>query len=140
MPLASSSTAPPSESLPAVGELIAGKYRIERLIGKGAMGAVFAARHELLKKTVALKWIAEEHARTPQSVGRFFNEARAAAGIEGEHVARVLDVGQLEDGIPFRKLLTLPKETVPFALVSRKAAFWKWLISVPNLKACLPRV
>jgi serine/threonine-protein kinase len=84
-----------------VGEVVGGKYRIERLIGRGAMGAVFAARHELLQKQVAIKLIAEEHAGTPEAVTRFFNEARAAAGIEGEHVARVLDVGQLENGPPF---------------------------------------
>jgi serine/threonine-protein kinase len=65
------------------------------------MGAVFAARHELLQKQVAIKLMAEEHAGTPEAVTRFFNEARAAAGIEGEHVARVLDVGQLENGAPF---------------------------------------
>jgi serine/threonine-protein kinase len=87
--------------LPKIGEVIGGKYKIERLIGKGAMGAVFAARHELLQKQVAIKLMTEEHASTPQAVTRFFNEARAAAGIEGEHVARVLDVGQLEDGAPF---------------------------------------
>jgi serine/threonine-protein kinase len=84
-----------------VGDVLGGKYKIERLIGKGAMGAVFAARHELLQKQVAIKVMTEEHSGTPQAVTRFFNEARAAAGIEGEHVARVLDVGQLEGGAPF---------------------------------------
>jgi serine/threonine-protein kinase len=80
---------------------LAGKYRIDRLIGQGAMGAVFAARHEILQKNVAIKMMTDEHAGSPEAVTRFINEARAVASIEGDHVARVLDVGQLENGRPF---------------------------------------
>jgi serine/threonine protein kinase len=109
-----------SESLPEEGQLIAGKYRIERLIGKGAMGAVFAAHHEILRKSVALKVISEEQARTPQTVNRFLNEARAAAGIEGEHVARVLDVGQLDDGAPFMVLELLEGADLGQVLAERR--------------------
>jgi serine/threonine-protein kinase len=87
-----------NEPLPEIGQVVAGKYRIERLLGQGGMGAVFAAHHELLGQDVALKLMLKEHASTPQAVTRFLNEARAAARIEGEHVARVLDVGQLEGG------------------------------------------
>ena len=97
--------ATPSNGLPAeVGCVVAGKYRIERMIGQGAMGAVFAACHEPLQKRIALKILFEEHLHSPETVSRFFNEARAAAGIESEHVARVLDVGQLETGAPFMAL------------------------------------
>jgi serine/threonine-protein kinase len=83
---------------------VADKYRIQRLIGQGAMGAVFAARHELLQKQVALKLISDECARAPDAVRRFFDEARAAAAIESEHVVRVLDVGQTISGFPFMAL------------------------------------
>jgi serine/threonine-protein kinase len=92
------------DTLPDVGDLVAGKYRIERRIGAGSMGVVFAARHELLGKAVALKLISEEAADTPQSVRRFYNEARAAAQIDSDHVARVLDVGHADDGAPFMAL------------------------------------
>ncbi len=68
------------------------------------MGAVYAACHEPLQKRVALKILFDEHVHSPETVNRFFNEARAAAGIESEHVARVLDVGQLETGAPFMAL------------------------------------
>ncbi len=57
-----SSPRPLAMSLPKAGDVLVGKYRVERLIGKGAMGAVFAARHELLQKQVALKlsfWAAQ---------------------------------------------------------------------------------
>jgi serine/threonine protein kinase len=87
-----------------VGTVVAGKYRLERLIGKGAMGAVYEARHELLERRVALKFISEEHATTPDCARRFLNEARAAAGIESDHVAHILDAGQLDGGAPFMVL------------------------------------
>ena len=93
-----------SETPPDVGSLVGGKYRIERMIGQGAMGAVYAACHEALQKRVALKILFEEHVHSQETVNRFFNEARAAAGIESDHVARVLDVGQLETGAPFMAL------------------------------------
>ena len=87
-----------------VGVIVAGKYRLERLIGKGAMGAVYVAQHEFLERRVALKFISEEHAGTSDCARRFLNEARAAAGIENEHVARILDAGQLDGGAPFMAL------------------------------------
>ena len=86
------------EELPCVGQLVAGKYQIERLIGRGAMGAVFAARHTVLDKRVALKVMLTARADPEQAHGRFLNEARAAASLESEHVARALDVGELPNG------------------------------------------
>ena len=100
---------PPAQALD-VGALVDGKYRLERLIGKGAMGAVYEARHELLERRVALKFIAGEHASTPECARRFFNEARAAAGIENEHVARILDAGRHDGGAPFMVLEMLEGE------------------------------
>ena len=82
--------------LPRPGDLVAGKYRIERLLGRGGMGAVFLAEHELLRQRVALKLMLSGVASNPLAVPRFLNEARAAARIGGEHVARVLDVGTLK--------------------------------------------
>jgi serine/threonine-protein kinase len=83
------------------GEVLAGKYRLERLIGRGGMGAVFAATDLVLGRRVAVKTLLAEGAARPESVQRFFNEARAAAQIESEHVVRVLDVGASADGTPF---------------------------------------
>ena len=83
------------------GQLVDGKYRIERLLGRGGMGAVYTARHELLAQTVALKVVLPEIAANQEVVGRFLNEARSAAGIESDHVARVMDVARLPDGTPY---------------------------------------
>jgi len=84
------------------GTVLAGKYRIERLIGRGGMGWVVVATHLQLEQRVALKFMNAEHASEhPDSVARFIREARAAARIQSEHVARVSDVGTLENGSPY---------------------------------------
>jgi serine/threonine-protein kinase len=108
-------------ALPGIGQVVAGKYRIERLLGRGGMGAVFAAHHSLLQQRVALKVMLAEHASSTEAVTRFLNEARAAARIEGEHVARVLDLGQLEDGSPFIALELLEGSDLAGVLRTRGA-------------------
>src|SRR5687768_6752790 len=76
-----------------VGELVAGEYRIEREIGAGGMGVVYAAVHVHLDQRVALKFLADDAKDSPELVERFWREARAAVKIQSEHVARVLDIG-----------------------------------------------
>jgi serine/threonine-protein kinase len=83
------------------GELIAGKYRVERVIGEGGMGTVLAARHELLDVRVAVKVLSAELTHQPGIIARFLREARAVARLKSEHVARVMDVGTLDEGQPF---------------------------------------
>lgn len=85
-------------SLPQIGDLLSSKYRIERLIGEGGMGAVFQARHEKLGHPVALKFLLPSLAKDSQAAARFMNEARAAAQIQSSHVAKVLDVDSTPDG------------------------------------------
>ena len=93
-----------------VGSVISGKYRIERVIGRGGMGIVYAARHELLGRTVALKVVLPEIAANREVVARFMNEARSAARIESEHVAQVMDVDQLPGGTPYMVMELLEGE------------------------------
>jgi hypothetical protein len=83
------------------GDVLAGKYRVERVLGQGGMGVVVAAHHIQLDEKVALKFLLPEATRSQEVLGRFLREARAAAKIKGEHVARVSDVGQLENGSPY---------------------------------------
>jgi serine/threonine protein kinase len=85
----------------AMGEVIAGKYEVLKLIGSGGMGYVVSAMHVELGEVVALKFLRPEALQIPELVERFAREARAAAKIRSEHVARVFDVGTLPDGIPF---------------------------------------
>ena len=85
----------------AEGQLLAGKYRVERVLGQGGMGVVLAARHIHLEERVAIKLMLAEAAFSPEAVARFVREARAAARLESAHVAKVSDVGTLEDGRPY---------------------------------------
>jgi serine/threonine protein kinase len=85
----------------AVGEVLAGKYRVERVLGQGGMGVVVAATHLQLGQEVALKFLLPSACQIPEAVARFLREARAAVQIHSEHVARVIDVGTLENGAPF---------------------------------------
>ena len=83
------------------GMLLAGKYRIERLLGEGGMGVVLAATNEALRQRVAIKLLRSSALANSKALRRFEREAHAAASLRSEHVARVLDVGELTDGRPF---------------------------------------
>ena len=83
------------------GDVLAGKYRVERVLGVGAMGVVVLATHVHLDERVALKFLLSEVLTDGETVGRFIREARLAVKLKSEHVARVLDVGTLENGSPY---------------------------------------
>jgi serine/threonine-protein kinase len=81
------------------GEILAGKYRVERVLGQGGMGIVVSAMHEQLSQRVAIKLLLAE--ATADVTERFLREARAAVRLKSEHVARVIDVGALPTGAPY---------------------------------------
>ena len=83
------------------GDLIRQKYRVERVLGQGGMGIVVAAWHMHLARRVAIKFLLPEMLVHPAVVERFLREGRAASAIEGDHVAKVIDVDTLDDGTPF---------------------------------------
>jgi serine/threonine-protein kinase len=85
----------------ALGSVVAGKYEIIGLIGAGGVGYVVSAMHLELGEMVALKFLREESLVHEQVVERFAREARAAARIKSEYVARVYDVGALPNGVPY---------------------------------------
>ena len=84
-----------------IGQVLADKYRVEQVIGAGGMGVVVAATHLELGQRVAMKFLLAEGMGSPEVAARFMREARAAARIRGEHVARVIDVGRLDSGSPY---------------------------------------
>ena len=90
-----------ADGIPQAGTLIAGKFRVEKLLGKGGMGFVVAARHMTLGEQVAIKFLIPKVAANAEAVARFLREARAAVRIKSEHVVRVSDVGTLETGQPY---------------------------------------
>lgn len=83
------------------GEVLAGKYRIDRVLGQGGMGVVVAATHLELEDKVAVKFLLPQALKNEEAVARFVREARAAVRIKNEHVARIIDVGRLESNAPF---------------------------------------
>ena len=64
------------------GEVLLGKYVVEKVLGMGGMGVVVAAHHLQLDERVALKFLLPDAAANPQVVARFLREARAAAKIK----------------------------------------------------------
>jgi serine/threonine-protein kinase len=83
------------------GQILAGKYRVLRVIGVGGMGQVFLARHDLLEQKVAIKVLHGEFAGEGEHLERFMREAKACAKLQSEHAIRVMDVGKFEDGSPY---------------------------------------
>ncbi|MBI5534102.1 MAG: serine/threonine protein kinase [Deltaproteobacteria bacterium] len=83
------------------GFVVAGKYLVERVIGEGGMAIVVAARHLQLDRKIALKILKPGFRSSPELVARFLREARAASHLSSEHVARMLDMGTLDQGLPF---------------------------------------
>ena len=79
---------------PQPGEIVEGKYRIDKMLGEGAMGGVFVAFHTLRRANVALKFMSEQASRMAEAVDRFMNEAISASQIESDHVVKIFDVGR----------------------------------------------
>jgi len=90
-----------SEPLPPVRGLVAAKYEVVRLIGRGGMGSVWEGRHESLGTRVAIKFIDAEHADNDEARARFVTEARAAATIQSKHAIQIFDHGLTGDGRPY---------------------------------------
>ena len=83
-----------------VGELIAGRYELEKLVGSGGMSNVFRAHDRLLERTVALKILHEQYTRDEDYVERFRREARAVAKLSHPNIVTVIDRGE-QDGRQF---------------------------------------
>ena len=89
---------PQPERDPLLGTILAGRYRIEELVGAGGMGAVYRAEHVHMRKAVAVKVLHREMTAFPEVVARFEREAVAGGRIEHPNVVAASDFGQLEDG------------------------------------------
>jgi serine/threonine protein kinase len=90
-----------SELRALVGTTVAGKYKIDRLIGRGGMGAVFQATNLAIGKRVALKFLDHEAAQNREACQRFQREAEAAGMAESAHIVQIFDSGSTEAGLPF---------------------------------------
>lgn len=95
------STADCTEGLPGPGSVLAGRYVVEDLVGRGGMGVVFAVRHVSLGTRFAVKLMLPDVAADEELSVRFLREARAASAITSDHVVKIFDVGRLDDGSLF---------------------------------------
>jgi eukaryotic-like serine/threonine-protein kinase len=84
-----------------VGSTVAGKYHVDRLIGRGGMGAVFQATHAAIGKRVALKFLGARTSQDGDAATRFQREAKAASLAESPHIVQIFDSGRSEQGLPF---------------------------------------
>jgi eukaryotic-like serine/threonine-protein kinase len=103
-----------------LGELIAEKYRVDRVLGRGAMGVVVAATHLQLQRLRAIKLMLPHILSSSGAAECFLREAWTTSALESEHVARVLDVGE-HNGVPFIVMEYLEGSDVGVILDQRKA-------------------
>lgn len=97
---------------PLLGALLDGKYRISSVLGKGGMGTVFRAVHEVSLAPVALKILHPRYAARADHRAHFLAEARKASSVANEHTARVLDVGEDVDGTVYIAMEMVEGETL----------------------------
>src|SRR5215475_3561682 len=88
------------DGIAAVGDVLASKYRVEKILGIGGMGMVVAATHLELDQRVALKFMLP-NAESPETEARFLREAKAAGRLNSDHVCRMVDLGRLDSGAPY---------------------------------------
>jgi serine/threonine-protein kinase len=94
------------------GDVLGGKYRVERVLGMGGMGVVVEATHLYLRRSVAVKLLLPEVARRSEAVERFLREGRGLLRVQSEHVPAVFDVGVLDDGCPYLAMELLDGTTL----------------------------
>lgn len=81
-----------------IGQVVQGRYRIERIVGRGGMGTVYACRHVVVGKEFAIKVLRDGIERSEEVLQRFIREAQAANAVRSRHICETLDFGQLPNG------------------------------------------
>jgi|GEM_PF-1129193 len=110
-----------------VGSVVLGKYRIERRLGEGGMGVVFAAEQMPLKRTVALKLMKERPGSSIDPIADLLREAQLLSSIDHEAIVRVFDVARTEDGRPFMVLEHLEGSSLKRLLQLHGPLPWRWV-------------
>jgi serine/threonine-protein kinase len=103
---------------PLIGQTLAGKYRIDKLIKTGGMGSVYCGKHVLMDKTVAVKVLRPSLAVDDAVVARFSREAKAASRISHPHAVSVTDFGEAENGVVFLVMEYLDGRTLKEVIAS----------------------
>ncbi len=104
-----------------VGDVLGGKYKVERILGIGGMGMVVLATHIDLDQLVAIKFMLPQAMENPEAASRFMREARAVARLTNDHVCRVSDFGKFDSGTPYMVMEYLEGQDLG-TLIKRKGA------------------
>jgi serine/threonine-protein kinase len=107
-----------TDEVPRPGEILDKKYRVLEGLGAGGMGVVLLVEHMELGQRMAVKMMRPGAVHDAGAVTRFLREARAAAGLESEHVVRIFDVGTLESGVPYMVMELLRGEDLSRVLLA----------------------
>lgn len=118
------------------GDILDGKYRVEKILGAGGMGVVVSAQHTVLNNRVALKFLLPSVAKNDSTAARFLREAQAAVKIKSPHVARVIDVGTMSDsGSPYMVMEFLEGRDLG-AVIDAQGSLEVELACLYTLQAC----
>jgi hypothetical protein len=94
------------------GDVVAGRYRLDHLLGEGGMGLVWAATHLVTRRSLAVKFLLGPLNSKPEMRERFLREARAAVAVDHPNVVEIFDVFELDDGTPVMVMALLKGETL----------------------------
>jgi len=122
---------------PMIGRMIADKYRVEKLLGRGGMGAVYEGQHLLLDRRVAIKVLQQNMANDEQAASRFIREAKASARIEHPNAVTIYDFGVLQEGSAYLVMEFIKGRSLRQVLIDRLPVrpdqIIDWMIQVCNV-------
>ncbi|MBK7994934.1 MAG: serine/threonine protein kinase [Blastocatellia bacterium] len=122
---------------PMIGRMIADKYRVEKLLGRGGMGAVYEGQHLLLDRRVAIKVLQQNMANDEQAASRFIREAKASARIEHSNAVTIYDFGVLQEGSAYLVMEFIKGRSLRQVLIDRVPVrpdqIIDWMIQVCNV-------
>ncbi|MCB9756109.1 MAG: serine/threonine protein kinase [Myxococcales bacterium] len=113
-----------------VGVTINERYRVEKLIGLGGMGAVYRGHHVVIEKLVAIKVMNPVYSASEVDLERFLREARSASQIRHENVVDITDFGYSEGGQAFLVMEYLDGEDLATLLARERRISWKRLVAI----------
>ena len=103
-----------------IGQIVDGRYRIERVVGRGGMGTVYACRHVVVGKSFAMKVLRSGIERSEEILQRFIREAQAANAVRSRHICEMSDFGQLPGGAFYVVMELLDGESLTRALRDKR--------------------
>src|SRR5687768_16893187 len=121
------------------GKVVAGKYRLNQLLGSGGMAEVWSATNTFTERQLAIKFMSTRIAKTPEAAARFLKEAKVSARINHPNIIDILDVGQTEDGQLFLVMELLTGFPLEVALRRQNPAmtFYEFVIVMVEVAEAL---